>query len=67
MRKLALALAALALASCGGGGERESTPPTNTVNERCAQLAQEVTDAYNRGDTEAERAAADAFDRDCAK
>ena len=35
----------------------------STVDDRCAQLSQEVLDAYNRGDREAEQAAADEFDR----
>jgi hypothetical protein len=44
--------------------EPPATPPAGgQINDRCAQLSQEVTDAYNRGDTEAEKAGADEFDR----
>jgi hypothetical protein len=77
-RSLAACVLALAfLAGCGGTAEDEpaapadtidaptSVPPApaGTVDERCAQLSQEVLDAYNRGDREAEEAAAAEFDR----
>jgi hypothetical protein len=56
----------LVLGACGSASEPEPVAPaTATVDEHCAKLAQEVTDAYSRGDREAEKAAADAFDRDC--
>jgi len=64
----ACALALTFLAGCGGTTEEEpSAPPApapaGTVDDRCAQLSQEVVDAYNRGDREAEEAAAAEFDR----
>jgi len=63
--KRAIAAVALCLLAvgCSGGLDPEQVPATTTVNPRCADLAQEVTDAYNRGDTEAQRAAEDEFDR----
>jgi hypothetical protein len=64
---LSLALAGLVVAGCGGGGDEVPVAPANTVDERCAQLSQEVVDAYNRGDQEAQKAAEDEFDRSCDK
>jgi hypothetical protein len=63
------------LSGCAGSSQDEPTAPADTVvlppapapagtvDDRCAQLSQEVLDAYNRGDREAEQAAADEFDR----
>jgi hypothetical protein len=63
-RSLAACVLALAfLAGCGSTAEDEPAAPSGTVDERCAQLSQEVLDAYNRGDAEAEKAASDEFDR----
>ena len=77
-RSLAACVLALALlAGCGGTAEDEPAAPADTidapapippapagtVDERCAELSQEVLDAYNRGDREAEEAAAAEFDR----
>ena len=60
---LALAL----LSGCAGSSQEEprapAPVPARTADDRCAQLSQEVADAYNRGDREAEQAAADEFDR----
>ncbi len=62
MRRTLFALVvALLLAGCVT--QDEVAPPDATINPRCAQLSQEVVDAYNRGDHEAEKAAADEFDR----
>jgi hypothetical protein len=57
----AAALLGLVAVGCGGGPDPTQEP--TTANPRCAELAQEVTDAYNRGDTQAQRAAEDEFDR----
>jgi outer membrane murein-binding lipoprotein Lpp len=75
-RSLAACVLAFALlAGCGGTAEDEPAAPADTldasippapagtVDERCAQLSQEVLDAYNRGDREAEEAAVAEFDR----
>jgi hypothetical protein len=62
----ACALALAILAGCGGttGDEPPAPPaPAGTVDDRCAQLSQEVLDAHNRGDRQAEDAAAAEFDR----
>jgi len=54
---------ALLVGCSTSGNEPEAPTPTPaTINPRCAQLSQEVTDAYQRGDTEAQRAAEDEFD-----
>ncbi len=63
MRRTLLVLAVgLLLAGCG-----EATPepvaPAGTVNQRCADLSWEIVQAYNRGDTEAQKAAEEEFDR----
>ena len=67
-RRLLVAIVlVLVVVGCGGTPPQEEPPATppagGQINDRCAQLSQEVTDAYNRGDTEAEKAAADEFDR----
>ena len=67
-RALAACAVALILAACTGTDHEpaEIPPapaPAGTVSEQCAQLSQEVVDAYNRGDREAEEAAAAEFDR----
>jgi hypothetical protein len=66
-RALVLTLAiGLAVVGCGGtpSGEQPVVPPTTSAGGgRCAQLAQEVVDAFNRGDRAAEEAASAEYDR----
>jgi hypothetical protein len=63
VRLLVAIVLALIIVSCGGPPPEEPSPTSNLADNRCAQLSQEVVDAYNRGDTEAEKAAGDEFDR----
>jgi hypothetical protein len=62
-RVIAAVLAGVVLVGCGASGNEPEAPTPATIDPRCAQLSQEVTDAYQRGDTEAQRAAEDEFDR----
>jgi hypothetical protein len=61
---LVLALG-LILVGCSGIPTEEppAAPSTSPGAGRCAQLAQEVTDAFNRGDRAAEEAASAEYDR----
>jgi hypothetical protein len=59
---LATLVLGLVVVGCGGGTPPEEPPASSPVDERCAQLSQEVIDAHNRGDRQAEEAAAAEFD-----
>jgi hypothetical protein len=55
----------LVVAGCSGSPAEEppAPPSTGPGTVRCARLAQEVSDAFNRGDRAAEEAASAEYDR----
>jgi hypothetical protein len=61
-RHTAVAAVLLALAA-GCSSSPEPVAPAGTVNPRCGELSWQIVQAYDRGDTEAQKTLEQEFDR----